>query len=66
MDTLFVTPAGPARDALITEIHTIMLEDVPMVRIAQPANAGVLRAEVENFRTTTLNAVLVHYLVENY
>ena len=66
MDTLFVTPAGPARDALITEIHTIMLEDVPMVRIAQPANAGVLRSGVENFRTTTLNAVLVHYLVENY
>ena len=66
MDILFVTPAGPARDALITEIHTIMLEDVPMVRIAQPANAGVLRSGVENFRTTTLNAVLVHYLVENY
>jgi len=43
-----------------------MLEDVPMVRIAQPANAGVLRTGVENFRTTTLNAVLVHYLVENY
>lgn len=66
MDTLFVTPAGPARDALITDIHSIMLEDVPMVRIAQPANAGVLRTGVENFRTTTLNAVLVHYLVENY
>ena len=66
MDILFVTPAGPARDALITEIHSILLEDIPMVRIAQPTNAGVLRSGVENFRTTTLNAVLVHYLVENY
>lgn len=66
MDTLFVTEAGPARDALITEIHDILLEDVPMVRIAQPANAGMLRSGIENFRTTTLNAVLVHYLVENY
>jgi len=43
-----------------------LLEDVPMVRIAQPANAGMLRSDIENFRTTTLNAVLVHYLVENY
>jgi len=66
MDTLFTTAAGPERDALITEIHTILLEDVPMVRIAQPANAGMLRSDIENFRTTTLNAVLVHYLVENY
>ena len=66
LDTLFTTPAGPARDALITEIHAILLDDVPMVRIAQPANAGMLRSGVENFRTTTLNAVLVHYLVENY
>ena len=66
LDTLFTTPAGAARDALITEIHTILLDDVPMVRIAQPANAGMLRSGVENFRTTTLNAVMVHYLVENY
>ena len=66
MDTLFTTAAGAERDALITEIHTILLDDVPMVRIAQPANAGMLRSDIENFRTTTLNAVLVHYLVENY
>lgn len=66
LDTLFTTPAGSARDALITEIHAILLDDVPMVRIAQPANAGMLRSGVENFRTTTLNAVMVHYLVENY
>jgi peptide/nickel transport system substrate-binding protein len=66
LDTLFTTPAGAARDALITEIHTILLDDVPMVRIAQPANAGVLRSGVENFRTTSLNALMVHYLVENY
>jgi peptide/nickel transport system substrate-binding protein len=66
MDTLFTTAAGAERDALITEIHTLLLDDVPMVRIAQPANAGMLRSGIENFRTTTLNAVLVHYLVENY
>ncbi len=66
MDTLFTTAAGAERDALITEIHTLLLDDVPMVRIAQPANAGMLRSGIESFRTTTLNAVLVHYLVENY
>ena len=58
IDLLASTQRGPERDALITEGHAILLEEVPWVPLVEMINPITLGSEVESFRMDIFRRVV--------
>lgn len=58
IDVLSTTQRGPERDALITEGHAILLEEVPWVPLVEMINPITLGSEVESFRMDIFRRVV--------
>ena len=58
IDVLASTQRGPERDALITEGHAILLEEVPWVPLVEMINPITLGSEVESFRMDIFRRVV--------